>query len=339
MKYKTLAGILISLVLLYFAFREVEYAELGRALSDAQYIYLLPVAVLGVFSLVMRAFRWRILLEPIKKVGFRSLFSTTSIGLMANNLLPARLGEFVRAYLIGEREGISKSASLATIVIERILDGFAVLLFLALVIVVWPVDFPAWFTKISVITIAGYSAVIIILVLLRSSKEKAQRFTHFLTGPLPERVRVKISRALGSFIDGLEIVKNFKELVIAGILSLLVWFPNVVIIHLLLRAMGIELPFQASFVLLVILAIGIMIPSAPGFAGTIQYCSVIGLAIFSIPKSLALSFSIVYHAGVFIPVTGTGLVCLILSGKSLADLKKAADTEKKLPKSGTPGEF
>ena len=106
------------------------------------------------------------------------------------------------------------------------------------------------------------------------------------------------------------------------VLSLLVWIPNILVIWLLFVSFGFSLPVYAPIVLFVILTIGIMIPSAPGFVGTIQYCCVLGLGLFSIPDSQALSYSIVYHAGVFIPLTGAGLVCLLIEGISFSDLKK-----------------
>lgn len=322
MKKRTIAGILISIIFLYFAFRKVDFDELSEALAGAQYLYLIPVFVLAVLSLCVRALRWQYLLLPVKRISFGSLFTTATIGLMVNNLLPARLGEFVRAYLIGERENISKSAALATIVIERIFDGLAILMILIYAFAFRTVAFPHWFNKTIYIVIGLYGLAIIFLILLRLRSNDAMKISNFLTRPLPAKVRAAIARALDSFVHGLEIIHNFKELIISFVLSVLVWVPNVVIVYILLRAFGIDLPFHSATVVFIIIAIGTMIPSAPGFVGTIQYCSVIGLAIFSVPKSIALSFSIVYHIGVFIPVTGTGLICLLLNNISLVEIRK-----------------
>ncbi len=326
MKKKTIVGVLISVVFLYFAFRKVDVEELTAALAGAQYLYLIPTVFLVLFSLVIRALRWRYLLLPVKRIRFRSLFTAASIGLMVNNLLPARVGEFARAYLIGEKEHISKSASLATIVVERIFDGLAVLVFLVYAFVYRTVVFPHWFNKTVIIVIVVYGFAIIFLVLLRIRRKDAMSITAFLTRPLPARGRVAVSHALDSFVNGLEIIHNFRELMISLVLSVLVWLPNVIIVHMMLRAFGIDLPFHSAAVIFIIISIGIMIPSAPGFVGTIQYCSIIGLAIFSVPKSLALSFSIVYHIGVFIPVTATGLVCLLIEGVSFGEIKKLKKT-------------
>lgn len=322
MKKKSIAGVLISIGFLYFAFRKVDVDELTAALAGAQYLYLIPAGLLAIFSLMIRALRWRYLLLPVKRARFRNLFTAASIGLMVNNLLPARLGEFVRAYLIGEKENISKSASLATIVVERIFDGLAVLIFLVYAFAFRTVDFPHWFNRTVYIVIAVYGLAIIFLVLLRIRRENALSIAVFLTRPLPARGRAIVSKALDSFVQGLEIIHSFRELMISLVLSILVWLPNVLIVHIMLQAVGIDLPLHSAAVIFIIIAIGIMIPSAPGFVGTIQYCSIVSLAIFSVPKSLALSFSIVYHVGVFIPVTGTGLVCLLIQGVSFREIRK-----------------
>ena len=130
MKKKFIIGLLVSLVFLYLAFRKVDFSELWSALKGANYWYILPNIVLVILSMWMRAYRWKFMIHPIKKVGLGRLFSTVMIGFMANNVLPARLGEFVRAYSLGAKENISKSATFATIVIERIFDGFAILFIL-----------------------------------------------------------------------------------------------------------------------------------------------------------------------------------------------------------------
>lgn len=130
MKWKLWLGIGISVLFLFLAFRKVNLHELKKALESANYIYLIPAILLTILSLWIRAFRWQYILQPVREIRVSSLFSATMIGFMANNLLPVRLGEFVRAYTIGEKERISKSSSLATIVVERIFDGITILSFL-----------------------------------------------------------------------------------------------------------------------------------------------------------------------------------------------------------------
>lgn len=123
-------GIGVSIALLALLFRSVDPAELIRAFRGIQGIWLVPAVVFTFLSYLMRAVRWKYLLSPLKQTSFPNLVSATLIGYMANNLLPARLGELVRAYVLGEQEGIGTGAVVATLVIDRLADGFTVLLLL-----------------------------------------------------------------------------------------------------------------------------------------------------------------------------------------------------------------
>ncbi len=334
MNWKTAIGIIISALFLFLAFRNVDFAELGAALKSANYLYIIPVVLLSLVSVSVRSLRWRYLLRPIKEIGARSLLSATFIGLMANNVLPARLGEFVRAYVIGEREQISKSTSFATIVLERILDGFTILFFLVIVLVFYAFAFPGWLRKASYFTLIFYLAAILFLILLRVNTRRAVGIAEFTLRPFPERIRNLAVRVLYAFIEGLAVLHSTRNVMIAGSLSVLVWLPHVLINHLLLASFDIHLSIFASFLLLVALAIGVMVPSAPGFVGTVQYVCVLSLALFGVPREQALSFSIVYHASVFIPVTVVGLAFLFIERLSFTDIRgtvvradKAGDTE------------
>ncbi len=323
MSWKTIIGILISAAFLYLAVRKVDIHGLGEALRNADYIFIVPVVFLILFSVTMRSVRWRYLMRPVKEIGFRSLASATFIGLMANNVLPARLGEFVRAYAIGEKEKVSKSSAFATIVFERILDGFTMLFFLLIVLIFYSISFPGWLRNASYFALAFYAAAIIFLVLLKLKRERAIGIAEFLLRPVPARVQTPAIRILHAFIDGLAVMHNRRNTVIAALCSLLVWLPHVLIIHLVLLSFGVHLTIPASFVLLVSLGIGVMIPSAPGFVGTIQYICVLGLALFDVSRELALSFSIVYHASVFMPVTVVGLIFLSIERLSFAELHRS----------------
>ncbi len=320
MNWKTLIGILISAAFLYLAIRKVDVHGLWETLRNANHFFIVPVVLLSLFSAMMRSIRWRYLMRPVKDIGLRSLVSATFIGLMANNVLPARLGEFVRAYAIGEKERVSKSSSFATIVFERTLDGFTLLFFLLIVLIFYGISFPGWLRNASYFALVFYAAAVIFLILLKLKRERAIVIAEFLLRPVPERMRPPAIRILHAFVDGLAVMHSTRNTAVSAMFSLLVWLPHVLIIHLLLLSFDVHLTILASFMLLVSLGIGVMIPSAPGFIGTIQYVCILGLALFSVPRELALSFSIVYHASVFIPVTAVGLFFLFSEQLSLADI-------------------
>jgi hypothetical protein len=172
------------------------------------------------------------------------------------------------------------------------------------------------------LTVIFYVGVIAFLVLLKFRRETALAVASFVVKPLPCAVGRRVIGLLDSFVDGLRILNNGWDLARVMMLSFLVWIPNIIIIWLLFVSFNFSLPFYAPVILFVILTIGIMIPSAPGFVGTIQYCCVLGLGLFGVGQSEALSYSIIYHLGIFIPITGAGLLSLLYEGLSFSEMRR-----------------
>lgn len=321
MNWKLWLGIVISAIFLLLALRKVDFHELGNALQSAEYIYLLPASFLSILSLWIRAYRWHYLLEHIRPIKMSSLFSATMIGFMANNLFPARFGEFVRAWAIGEKEGIRKSASFATIVLERILDGITVLLFLAIIVIFWRFPFPNWLKNAAYGSLGIYFFALLFLIVLKGQTERSIKLAQSVSRPLPDKVKSRFLRIMESFIEGLGILHSMKNIMIASFLSLFVWISPALSIYVLLISSNIHLPIFCAFLLMVILCLGVMIPSAPGYIGTVQFLSVAGLGLFGIPKSDALSYSFLFHAVQFIPVTAIGLLYLFVEGFSFSQMR------------------
>ena len=117
-------GVAVSGVLLWLAFRGVDLQEVGHSFTQVRTVWLLPVLASIFVRFWLTAIRWQVLLRPVKRIGIHRLFAVTMIGFMANNVLPARMGEFVRAYALGRSESLSTPLSFATIVLERVFDGF-----------------------------------------------------------------------------------------------------------------------------------------------------------------------------------------------------------------------
>ena len=319
MKLKFFVGIAISLVFLYLALRNVSYGKLVLSLQSANYIYLIPAILLLLLTMWLRAIRWRYLLEPIKRVKNHSLFSAVMIGFMANNILPARIGEFVRAYAIGRKENLSKSLSFATIIVERILDGFTLLAFLSVILVFFP--FPAWLKKAGILAFVFYVLIIAFLVLLKKYKENMLKFLNYILSPISKRLSHKTDEILMSFIAGFDVLKGKKQIALILFYSFSIWTTYAVLTLLVFISFNFNLPFYAPFLLTVILTFGVMIPSSPGFIGTYQFFCVTGLAFWGIKESDALGFSLVYHASQYFPVTFLGLFYLWKDNISLKEIR------------------
>lgn len=240
---------------------------------------------------------------------------------MANDILPGRLGEIIRAHAIGRIENISRSASFATIVLERIFDGFSLLFFLA-VILLLGTSLPGWLHRASIVALVFYCLSLVVLVVIFVRTKFILSIFEKIILVMPDRVRARLLAVFNSFANGLVALSSVRSAGAAIIFSPLVWLPNVAMIYLLLVSFGIYLPFDVSVLLLVALCLGVMIPSAPGFVGTIQYVSVSVLSLFGVSRSVALSFSIIYHACIFIPTVLLGVIFLIKRGFSIKDIVK-----------------
>lgn len=320
MKLKFFVGILISLVFLCLALRNVNYPELLISLQEADYLYLVPAIVLVLLTMWLRAVRWHYLLEPIKSVGNHSLFSAVMIGFMANNVLPARIGEFVRAYAIGRKENLSKSLSFATIIVEKIFDGFTLLGFLLVTLIFFPV--PEWTKKAGLSALVFYLLVIAFLILLRKYRESMLKFSNYVISPFSKRLAHKTNDLLVSFVGGLDILKGKRQVAFILFYSISVWVVYAILTFLVFIAFHFKLPLYAPFLFIVILTFGVLIPSSPGFIGTFQFFCVTGLAFWGIKESDALGFSLVYHASQYFPVTFLGLFCLWKDNISFREVRE-----------------
>jgi uncharacterized protein (TIRG00374 family) len=321
MRGKVWLGVAVSAVLLWVAVRGVSLDEVLQQLRQVRPVWLVPVLASIFLRFWLTAIRWQLLLRPVKRVGVHRLFAITMIGFMANNLLPARLGEFVRAYALGRSEALPPSLPFATIVIERIFDGFTLLLFLVGGLsFLQPSRTLLWATAL---TCALYLGVLGGLVVLRTG-----RGLRLLTGALdrlPDRLAGPAQRLLGSFRAGLDVMGDVRALLLTALLSIVIWIVNAAGVEASFRAFTLDLPPYASFLVLGTIAVALVLPSAPGYVGPLQVGTVQGLALVGVARDTALSLSIVYHLCNYVPITIVGLAYLGALNLTLGELRTAGE--------------
>jgi glycosyltransferase 2 family protein len=325
-------GIGISIFFLFLLFRKIDFAKLLTAFKEMDYRYLWPAVLSTFISYYCRAIRWRYLLLPLKKTLLRNLFPATVIGYMANNLLPARLGEFVRAFVLGEKERLDKSAVFASLVVDRLFDGFTVLL--VLLVTFFAVRLPAGMEHVQnglvvggYVTLTLYLAVIAFIVVLKKKTMWTLDLMKKLMKPFPARFAEKVIPLLGSFIEGLRLSSKPADLFALLLSSLVIWAFAIWPIDLLLRSCGIFLPITASMFIMVFLVFAVMVPASPGYVGTYHAACVYGLMAFNIQKEKALSVAVIIHGVSFFPVILLGLFYLWRGNVSLAELSKKTAQE------------
>ena len=320
MKKQLLLGGLISILALWWVLKDVDFAQMGHALSGAQYAWLLPSMIFTMLGYLVRAYRWKFLLLPIKPIRMRGLFSATIIGFFANVVLPARLGEIIRPWLIGRREGVSKAASFATIVVERLFDVSTLLLCFGLVAIFYGHSLPDSFRKGAIGLFTLNLAGVVFLVFLQLQTALCLRLAGALLRPLPAGISARAQSLLQSFSEGLGSLKSGHHMLRISLLSILMWFTIVLSIWTCLQALHLQLPVYASAVLVVVISLGIMIPSAPGYLGVMNAACQAGLAIFGVDKTTAFTFSCLYLITQHLPVLIAGFYYMSAENLSFGDI-------------------
>jgi uncharacterized protein (TIRG00374 family) len=274
----------------------------------------------------LRSYRWGVILQPMEKIDQISLFSVTSVGFLAIASIPARIGELARPYLISKRSSIKMSSALGTIIIERILDSFTVLTIA--VIVLFFTNLPSWMIKSSIIFFLLALAMFCFILFLILRRDMALKLVNTILDKLPGKFANKIDELIHHFIDGLQIVTNINLLLYLFFLSALIWLVDVLAIYTLLLSFGFTLPVIASFVLMIILIVGIAIPTAPGYIGNWHYACILALSFFSIAQAEAFSFAVVYHFLSMAIVLVLGIAFLPFNKFSISEMKKQMNNDK-----------
>lgn len=329
---KLLVGSGISLFFLVMLFRKIELDKLAAAFREMDWRLLGIATVITLASYIIRAVRWRYLLLPLKRTAFGNLVAATFIGYMANNLLPARLGEFVRAYVLADKEELETSAVFASLVMDRLWDGFSVLLIL--VATFFTVKLPPGMEKVQqglvmggYVTLALYLGVIVFLVLLKRLTNRTLALIALVLRPFPKKLTEKVIPILGSFIAGIRFSGRPSDWLALLLSSAVIWASATWPLDLLLQAFGIHLPITAAMFIMVFLVFAVMVPASPGYIGTYHAACVYGLMAFNVPREKALSIAMVVHATNFFPTVALGFFFLWYNKISLKNLTSTPYSE------------
>ena len=339
-RWRLAGGAILAAALLVPFFRGLDWSALVTALRSAHPGFLLGVVLLTVVTYLTRALRWGYLLAPLARVPFIDLFSATTVGFMTGLVVP-RAGEVVRPYLVGRRHAIPVSAAFASIILERLVDLFTVLLLFGVYLYVLPL--PEAQTRGPLLgllkaggALAGLAAVGVLVVLLafRLKGERAMLLVDRLLKPLPSRLAQPVSRGFRSFGEGLAVLQApATHLIAIFAQSLVLWFCIDMTMYLNNRAFGLDLPFHSTFLLIGFLTVGVAVPT-PGMVGGFHESYLLALTqAFGVEKGVAAAAGITAHALSNLPVLVLGL--LFLGREGLTFGKVAEMTERGGPGDGT----
>ncbi|MBA7639091.1 MAG: flippase-like domain-containing protein [Desulfobacteraceae bacterium] len=320
-----LIGWIISLLFLFLFFFSFggDFSEIGRALAEANYIFVLPAVILLVIIMGLKAVRWQYLLRYLKHTPLGSVFSVTVIGHMVDSLLPRPIGDMSRAYLLGGKEQISKMSTFATVAVARIFDGLSLLFFM---VIVWQfVPLPPWLVN-GVYIVAGlFLGALVLFLVLALSPGRLQKAVALFLRLLPKRWGSKLEEWLELFISGLAVLKSPSKLCFIFLLSLLIWFVEAVMFYTVGASFNLGQPFYVFILAAAITNFALFLPSMFGGLGNWEYACREALSIFGVNIALASAYAIVLHAVVLIPIILLGFIFLWTQHISLAKIVSKRD--------------
>lgn len=327
-------SLVVSAAFLFLAFRNVPLDELGAALRRLHAGWLLVAIALSLLIMVFRTWRWQLELQPLERVPFGRLWVVTAVAYLAINLLPARLGEVVRPWLLSRRSSVSFSNVVGNLVVEKMMDAVVTLLYI-LVGLVTIENLPEWVRTGARVPAVG-AVVLVALVLLLYWRGEAFVDRSVLRF-LPERVGAGVKRVTGAIVAGMRVLPNPRLVLAVFLVSVALWFLPILSSYVMMRAFEFQLPFSAAVVVFIFIGFGTALPNVPGMLGPYQYACILALGLFGVPKGDALAYGLVLNAVQFFSLVGQGLVAWPLAGISLADLRQATRGGDEGPKTTDEG--
>jgi uncharacterized protein (TIRG00374 family) len=318
-------GVIISIALLVWALRGLGLEDLGSAMQQANYWWLIPGIMVYFVDLWVRTWRWHYLLRPIKPIPTRTMFPIVAIGYFGNNILPARMGEVLRAVVLKRREGVPISASLATIIVERVYDGVVMLafVFLNLPELAKLTSSSGFIGDIRTLALIGsgvFIGALAVFLLAAMFPERAEKILQvFVQRLAPARFRQKILDLASRFLGGLESLRSPREALMVFITSLVIWLLETGKYWFVMHAF----PFQVSFFTLMlmngIVNLATTIPSAPGYVGTFDAPGIALLQAYGVNQAVAAAYTLVLHVALWVPVTLLGGYYFLREGLSWSE--------------------
>ncbi len=327
-------GLLISAVLLYLALRGLHLEQVWEVIKTAHYLWIIPGIAVYFVGVWVRAWRWHYLLRPLKPISTKTMFPIVTIGYMGNNIYPARAGEVLRAVVLKRREGVPISASLATILVERVFDGVVMLAFIFLNLpglskLTGESGFVGNIQNLALWGTAAFIGALVVFLLAAMFPMRTERIIYwFIDRLVPNRFKEKSKAISTKFLDGLESLRSPQEALMIFITSAVIWLLETGKYWFVMQAF----PFQVSYFALMLMN-GIMnltttLPSAPGYVGTFDAPGIALLKAFNVNGAIAAGYTLVLHVALWLPITLLGAYYFAREGLKWSEKLPGLEAEK-----------
>ncbi len=320
--WQLVVSIVVSLVFLILAIKGVNFSQAWTAVKTMDPVVTIFAILVSIATLMAKAARWQVIYAPRRKLSFQRSFSILMIGLWANAFLPLRVGEILRAFLLGEVEQESKTFALGTIFLEKLAD--LVMLAIALAILLTQLVIPKWVWESWVSTFLVVGVLIAAVWALVVYHQPLLNLLKIILSKLMPRWQNRIIAITNEGMNSLQMLKQPKQVFAISVWSIIIWFLSVYNFSVLFTAFGLDLSFWVAIFIVIVLQLGVAIPSSPGKIGVFHYLVVIGLSIFGIPKDIGLTVGVVSHLMIYAPIALLGLFYLWHENLAWRSIRQAA---------------
>ncbi len=318
LNYKTIFSILISILGLWLGFRNFNFKEFAEAFMSINLWYFFAAMIVVNFTVYLRAWRWKYLVWPIKRVKIWELFKVEMIGYFGNNVFPLKMGEVLRAYTLGKNEDISAVSAFGTIVNERLMDTLVFAFFIGLGVIIFP-DFPGWVHKAGMAALIGLGVFALAVLFLNTQKNFMTRNWQKLVNKFGDN---KFFQTIINLVEGLKTLFNTPHIALIAFQSLIIW--SITIANFWLLGMCLNINFSISDVVLIFIATSaaFAVPAAPGYIGTYHAVAINVLVFLGIAMAQAQVLAVIMHGVGYISMTLIGLVFFLKNHISVKEVEK-----------------
>ena len=331
-RWRAALGVVLSAALIYWTLHGISPTEVAQCLSEADPLLFAAATFCATAIFALRAWRWQTILEPIaSRIPFGPLWRATAVGMMVNNVVPARAGEIARAYALTKEAPVPFATALASLVVDRLFDAIVLLLLAATALLdpaLSSADTIAGRPLSSFATGAGMLVLLLLVALYALVYFPTQllRLFELFARRVSPSVEERGRRVLETFMRGLSVLRSPGRFAAVFGWTVAHWLLNALGFWLAFKAVGIAAPFSAALFLQAFIALGTAVPALPGFFGVFEYMSVQGLAVYGVSQQQSATWAIGYHLFSFIPITLIGAYYFARLGVRLRDLQASPET-------------
>lgn len=319
-------GFLVSAIFVYLTLKGLNLRDVWQDLQGARYGWLLPGVAVYFITVWARTWRWHYLLRPIKRVKLNRLFPIVVIGYMGNNVYPFRAGEVIRAYVLERNEDVKISASLATIIVERIFDGLVMLIFVFVALPFAPIPSP--YDQIVVwMTVIFFGALLAFFALALKPEFTRKLYTTIFQRVIPvAKIRDFTVVQADRFMDGLASLRSPADLLMTLVSSILIWLTETTKYWFIMHAFDFQVTFFVLMLMTAVVNLATTLPSSPGYVGTFDEPGIEILKVFGVGENVAAAYTLVLHAALWLPITLLGFYYMARQGMRWSDFARATQS-------------